>query len=937
MTDISRYATNTFLMDVIRNVGSGICVCHEIDDYPYLRFTIWNDRMEELTGYTMEDMNAEGWYQSVYPDPKQQAKAVERMRRMRAGENLLDEEWVITTREREKRILSITTSIVTSEDNVPHILAVMNEITTKKQTEGQFKRYQKELEEKFGQRTGDLLEEVSRRKRIEGDLRRSELRLSRALQGSNDAFWEWYDIDRDMVWVSDRFYEILGYEPGSITFSRQLLKSQIHPDYLGLVRSALQEHQEDGKDFDVECRIKHTSGGYICVRIRGEAWRDENGKPLGMAGSMQDITAAKEAEAKLKKSEETLRSAQSAARIGSWWYDPGAGRLRWTEEMFRILGLDPQGEAPHYDAYRKIIHPDDRQRFDAAFTGAVQEGIGYDLELQIIRPDGTFGYVHSICKPVKDKEGKVVKLLGTTQDITERKKIQERYSRQNAEFRAIFNSITDAIVFVDTDRKIAMINPAFTAIFGYTLEDVAGRTTRIIYAQPEEFERQGRERYHKEAEVGTPVYEVEYRRKDGSVFPSETLGIPVKDEENNIVGFIGVIRDISKRREQEEETDLLRKQWQQAQKMEAIGTLAGGIAHDFNNILAAIFGYVEMAKDDAVPGSQLESDLDEVLLAAGRAKDLVEQILAFSRQSEGEPVILKIQPLVKEVLKMLRSSIPTTIRIMEDIDPGTGPVRADPTHIHQIIMNLCTNAYHAMETTGGELTVTVQKVFLTDEREKKSALPPGEYVELAVVDTGCGIGPDLIDRIFDPYFTTKESGKGTGMGLAVIHGIIADYGGDIIAESIVGKGSTFRVYLPVHTGESRPDESERKGAATGRERILFIDDEKVIAQLGKTMLERLGYTVTEKQNGFEALDVFRRSPRDFDLVITDQTMPGLTGYELARRMLKIRPDIRIILCTGYSSQVDEEAAKGAGISEFAYKPLRKEVMARLIREVLDTP
>ena len=394
--------------------------------------------------------------------------------------------------------------------------------------------------------------------------------------------------------------------------------------------------------------------------------------------------------------------------------------------------------------------------------------------------------------------------------------------------------------------------------------------------------------------------------------------------------------DIVKRKKFEEEKKKINEQLRQAQKMEAIGTLAGGIAHDFNNLLAVILGYSEILIEEVQPDSKFANYLNTIISAGNRAKNLVKQILAFSRQAELERIPLKIQPLIKEGLKMLRSSIPTTIRITENIDPKSGSVLADPTQINQILMNLCTNAYHAMEDTEGILSVTLKTTFIQpDNKTMLLHVTPGEYVEVTVSDTGTGIGTDIIEKIFDPYFTTKEIGTGTGMGLSIIHGILSDYDGTITVESELGKGSTFHVYFPVVENETLPEIKKPEDLPGGKERILFIDDEKFLSEMGKDMLERLGYHVTVRYNSIEALTTFQNAPNEFDLIITDQTMPGMTGSDLSRRMMQIRPDIPIILCTGYSNLIDEDSAKDLGIKEFALKPITKEVIAELIRKVFN--
>ena len=425
-------------------------------------------------------------------------------------------------------------------------------------------------------------------------------------------------------------------------------------------------------------------------------------------------------------------------------------------------------------------------------------------------------------------------------------------------------------------------------------------------------------------------YSVEHRLllADGTERQVHEQGEVFWDGDGKPVRMVGIVQDISERIE-------LENRLRQAQKMEAIGTLAGGIAHDFNNILAVIFGYTDMAREAAPSGTQLAKYLEQVSLAAHRAKELVKQILAFSRQSVTELIPLQIQPLIKEGLKMIRSSIPSTISITEDIDVKSGIILADPSQVHQILMNLCTNAYHAMEETGGVLSVTLKPALIgPDEQKMHVHATPGEYLELTVSDTGCGIGPDIIDKIFNPYFTTKGAGKGTGMGLAIIHGIVSDYGGMITVESQLGQGTTFHVFFPVVALKAVPEINEAEDIPRGNERILFVDDEELLAEMGKEMLERLGYRVTLFRSGVEALEVFKNTPDAFDLVITDQTMPGITGSELSRMMMQIRPDIPIILCTGYSNLIDEDSAKALGIKEFALKPLTTGTVATLIRKVL---
>ena len=387
--------------------------------------------------------------------------------------------------------------------------------------------------------------------------------------------------------------------------------------------------------------------------------------------------------------------------------------------------------------------------------------------------------------------------------------------------------------------------------------------------------------------------------------------------------------------ERAKELEEAHKQLRQAQKMEAIGTLAGGIAHDFNNILSCIIGYTELSQMKLKPENEVQADLAEIYSAGIRAKDLVSQILAFSRQGEQELLPMIVHPIVKEALKLLRSSIPTTIEIKQNVHK-CGTVLANATQLHQVVMNLCTNGYHAMEAKGGELEVSLRDVELGEEDVAPyPELRPGPYIQLTVSDTGSGMPPSIMERVFEPYFTTKEKGVGTGMGLSVVHGIVTSHGGASSVESDPGKGTTFHVYLPRVQREAEKRADRDKPLPKGDERILFVDDEESLAKLGRQMLEKLGYNVVAITDSLKSLELFRQDPERFDLVITDMTMPHLTGDKLAQQLMEIRPDIPIIISTGFSKQMDANRANEMDIKAFTMKPLVLRDLANTVREVLD--
>jgi nitrogen-specific signal transduction histidine kinase/ActR/RegA family two-component response regulator len=389
---------------------------------------------------------------------------------------------------------------------------------------------------------------------------------------------------------------------------------------------------------------------------------------------------------------------------------------------------------------------------------------------------------------------------------------------------------------------------------------------------------------------------------------------------------------------------MLQEQLIQAQKMEAMGTLAGGIAHDFNNILAAVMGYTELTLLSLPEKGQLADQLNHVLKASLRAKELVEQILTFSRQTtqDFQPQPIQIGLIVKEALKLIKSTFPSTIQLRLNI-ASNGKVVIDPGQMHQIIMNLCTNAKHAMQQNGGILTVALTDITIAAQAkilDHHPDLQPGSYIRLAVKDTGHGMAPDVLKRIFEPYFTTKEKDVGTGLGLAMVHGIIKNCGGSVSIQSKVGKGTAFYVYLPRTNSDQALNETRESTAVqtapTGAERILLVDDEPELVALGREMLAHLGYQVVTKNNGIEALKEFRDKPNHFDVVVTDMTMPKMTGEKLARELISIRPQISIILCTGFNEQIDEQKAKAIGIKAFLMKPLTLNRLARTVRAVMDS-
>ena len=519
-------------------------------------------------------------------------------------------------------------------------------------------------------------------------------------------------------------------------------------------------------------------------------------------------------------------------------------------------------------------------------------------------------------------------------EIDERKLAEDRLQDGNLLLNTIIEGTTDAIFLKNIKGEYVLANQACLEAMGKPEYEVIGRNDRALFP-PESAEAINEVDSNVIRSGRACVQEEKLETAYGKTYWLSNKN-PHRDNEGNIIGLIGISRNITEIKQFEKAKNQLEKRLLQAQKMEAIGTLAGGIAHDFNNILFPLLGYAEMLQEDLPEASPEQERITEVLQAGLRAKELVRQILTFSRQRARKLKPVKIQPILKEALKLLRSTIPRTIDIRTEIDPGCGMVVADPTQIHQVIMNLATNAYHAMQESGGQLIIFLGQTRIGPGPAATDELPPGRYALLKVIDTGTGIEKETMDKIFDPYFTTKSQGKGTGLGLSVVQGIVKNCKGDIHIYSEPDKGTEVHLYLPVmETGENDPTAGTNKVMPGGSERILLVDDEEAIVKMESLMLERLGYRVTCRTGSLEALEVFRADPYRFDLLITDMTMPDMTGIRLIKKIRGLRADIPVIICTGYSDLIDKEKSAELGIQGYLVKPVMKSDLTPTVRNVLN--
>jgi PAS domain S-box-containing protein len=535
--------------------------------------------------------------------------------------------------------------------------------------------------------------------------------------------------------------------------------------------------------------------------------------------------------------------------------------------------------------------------------------------------------------PFTDTDGSTL-ILEMGIDITERKRTEETLKERESLLRTVFETLPLGVWIADREGRIVQGNPAGHKIWAGDGQGGIGqfgeyRGWRVDTGKQIKAEEWAVRRAVLRGETSINE-EIEIECFDGTHKIILNSAVPIRNEKQEIIGAFVVDEDITDHKRAE-------KNLRQAQKMEALGTLVGGIAHDFNNILMPITINTELALLDTEEGNPTHQYLQPVLDAAKRGKDLVNQIITYSRQKEQERKPVKISPIIKEAIKFLRSSLPKSIEIRGSIETESDIIQADPTQIHQVLMNLSSNAAYAMREKGGILEVRLAPIEVDfDLVAKYPDLKTGPYVELTISDTGCGMPPDVIERIFDPFFTTKKPGEGTGLGLPVVLGVTKSHGGGIAVDSEIGRGSRFTIFFPRVQNGIEPDPILPGPIPTGKERILLIDDEKVQLQSVGHMLERFGYHVLARADSLEALDLFRANPDAFDLIITDQTMPQMTGEKLAESILRIRPDIPIILCTGFSEVVDADQAKTIGIREFVMKPFTIKEMTETIRKVLSS-
>lgn len=760
---------------------------------------------------------------------------------------------------------------------------------------------------------GEIFINAIERKRWEEELKKSEAKYRELTDLLPQPVFE-LDLTGRFTFANKSAFETTGYTREE--FENGITQQQI----------LIPEDRERAKEFlikrlrgeltgFIEYTILRKDGTTIPVITTSVPIIHEN-RPAGLRGIVIDITERKKTEEALRASEARNRALLSAIPDLMFLHTKDGVFLDYNAPEKTHLLMSP--EEFLNKNMKEVLPPEITEPAQKLFNDALDTG-----QIQIM--------IYSL--PFKEEkryyEMRVVacgedKLLTIVRDITESKRGEE----ERLKLAAAIEQSGEFIIITDNDGKIEYVNPAFEKATDYTNAEIKGEYLNILqFNGKKETDYENIWNILKEGNVWSG--NLINRKKDGTAYEVKTSISPIRNSNNIITNYIAVKRDVTEERKME-------KQLRQSQKMEAIGTLAGGIAHDFNNILASIIGYTELMVYGSFDEKEVVFYLHQVLKACSRARDLIKQILAFSRQSEEERKPVQVSLIIKETLKLLRATLPVSIEIQQDIKSERSMILGDPTQIHQLIMNLCTNAAHAMREKGGILKVIIEDVDIYEkDLEIYRNLKAGKYLKLTVKDTGHGIPEEDLERIFEPYYTTKKMGEGTGMGLAVVHGIVKSYGGEITVNSELNSGTTFDLYLPKIKKEIK-QETELSGPLPGgSEKLLLIDDEEDLIYAGQRILKSLGYEVTATTSSIEALSMFSFEPESFDLVITDQTMPHMTGNELAKEMLRIKPDIPIILCTGFSEIISAEKAKSIGIEEFILKPINIKNLAMLLRKVLD--
>ena len=864
-------------------IGSVIVGCNG-------RFRLVNPAFEEMLGYSEDELLSMTLLDVTHPDDREAAKRW--AKRMSVGEtDHVQMEKRCIRKDGRATWVSVTTSVVRNAQGRPDYMITQ-------------------------------ILDITERKQAEEALRESEERFRDLVEASSDWMWE-TDADDRFTYISERLFEVLKLGPKDVlrrTSEEIAARSGLPADWAGK-----QEDFMARRPFrDTQCSWRDRRGHLRALRLSGRPRRDDDGSFLGYRGTGSDVTAEVQAKERETLIQQRFLQAIETVPVAFALFDP-EDRLVVSNGQYRALASEKIRKH-----LKPGLHFEDLLRREIA-AGAIPEAredpegwLNERLErhrnptdgFEIRRSEGWIA-VHEH----RTSEGGT---LIVCHDITERKRTEESLRRLST---AVEQSPA-AIVITDPRGRIEYANPTYAQKTGYGLDEAVGQIPAFLNC--EVTDPTPHKRVWKAVQGGREWRgELRNRRKNGELYWSSVALSPIRGDGGRVLNFLAIAEDTTDKR-------LVDDQLRHAQKLEAVGTLAGGVAHDFNNILTGILGHCQIAIEKLPDDSNLRFNLDQIMGASDRARDLVQQLLAFSRRKEAVLEPVNMHTVVDEAMKLVHASTPSTIRLRWHAPPEAGAAMADATQIHQVLLNLCSNATDAIGTDTGTIDVSVDSVkYSNGVAVSGYDLPPGQYVRLRVQDTGCGMDNYTLSRVFDPFFTTKAVGSGTGLGLAAVHGIVQDHGGGLQVESEPDKGSTFTILLPAAHSSEEPAAPKDKTSFAGTERILLVDDERMVVQSMGGYLEHFGYRIEALTSANAALALFKSMPDEFDLVVTDQIMPGMTGEDLAQRLTEIRSDIPIILCTGYAPPVSEKATQAVGFREIVHKPVEPSELGRVIRQTLD--
>lgn len=786
-----------------------------------------------------------------------------------------------------------------------------------------------------------LNQQITKGRTTERMLKDSLERFSRLAENSPDMIYRMSIPDGEYQYVSPASEKITGYKPEDFYSSPLIINKVIHPDWQDYFTMEWQKILAGESPPIYEYQIIHKSGKIRHLHQRNVLVKDETGNPICIEGIVTDMTERHHILEMMIREKKTAQTYLDIAGVMLGTLDLNGNITLMNKKGHQILGY-PEGELLGKNWFKTClpekIQPQIKDVFKRQMSGDFTPLEFYENALCSKTGEERIIAFHNT---LLTNETEITGVLFSGEDITERQQIEKAIQESEEKYRAVVNHQQDILllhrVVPDGYETLYEVNRAAVDFYGYSRTELL-QLSIVDLVDPDVLkqhkEKGDRDKLCRDKNL---FLESIHITKAGIKVPVEVSASIVNIKDDDYI--LSSIRDISARKQAEIEHQELELQLHQKKKMEAVGYMAGGIAHNFNNNLSIILGNLELTTLKLPESSELGDYLEQAKIAVFRSRDLVKQIITYSRKGSQDKTLMKLKPVIEETIGLLSVTLPSSVQILTSYASTCHPVfiYADGSQMQEVLINLCNNAIHAMKEKG-KLTISLEPIQLQrKDIPLQYDVPPGSYVRMSIQDTGHGIPVGNLEKIFDPFFTTKEEHEGAGMGLATVQGIIAQHGGLVKVHSSPGLGTTFEVFLPIVTTTSTEEKSDPADSeiSTGTEHILFIDDDVMLANLGEQLLTELGYQVTMMTDSQKALNVFTADPDLFDLVITDQTMPTLTGKELIHELKKIRPDLRTVLCTGFSSQVDEDEAKKLGIDVFLMKPLDLSELAQTIRQLLD--